>query len=87
MNDLIQLSDSAYETVGQFRSTDDLQLGKRLLQSQHTSVGDVGAAHDQGVEAGVSFQVLQTRIADIRVLELENSGGRSFYSGELDRRQ
>jgi hypothetical protein len=60
------------ETFGQFRSTYDLQLGESLMQSQHASVGDIGAAHDQRVEAGVSFQVLQTRIADIRVLEHEN---------------
>ena len=42
------------------------------MQSQNTSVGDVGAAQDQRVELGVSFQSLQTGIADSRVLELEN---------------
>jgi hypothetical protein len=60
------------ETLSRFGSTDDLQLGKRLLQSEHTSVRDVGATQDQRVETGVSFQVLQTGIADIRVLEREN---------------
>jgi len=48
------------------------QLGERLLQSQHTNVGDLGAAQDQRVEAGVMFQLLQTGIADSRVLEHEN---------------
>ena len=30
-----------------FGSADDLQLGERLLQSQNTCVGDVGAGEDQ----------------------------------------
>ena len=69
------------DTVGEFRSTDDLQLGERLLQSEHASVGDIGAAQDQRVEAGVRFQMLQTGIADIRILEPENLEAAHFYSG------
>ena len=38
-----------------FGSAADLQLGERLLQSQNTCVGDVGAGEDQCVEAGDGF--------------------------------
>ena len=42
------------------------------MQSEHASVGDLGATQDQLVEASVIFQWLKTGIANSLVLEPEN---------------